>query len=123
MRLLYVEDNRINALLFEEALKLDGSFELRVVEDAAQALAMAPDWQPQVLVLDSHLPDMTGRQLLAELRKHPTLGATPAFMCSADAQPDDVRAALDAGFRGYWAKPIDIARVLADLRALQAGSA
>ncbi len=118
MRLLYVEDNRINALLFEEALKLQQGFELKIAEDGAQALDMATAWQPEVLVLDSHLPDVTGTELLHRLRGLPALAQVPAFMCSADAQPEDVQQALAAGFRGYWAKPISIASILADLRDL-----
>jgi CheY-like chemotaxis protein len=39
------------------------------------------------------------------------LESTPAFMCSADAMPDDVARATAAGFAGYWTKPIDIQQV------------
>ena len=120
MRLLYVEDNRINALLFEEALKLQPGFDLRIAEDGAQALDIAREWQPEVLVLDSHLPDVNGTALLQQLRTLPGLQQAPAFMCSADGQPEDVQQALEAGFRGYWSKPIAIATVLADLRSLGA---
>jgi CheY-like chemotaxis protein len=119
MRVLYVEDNRLNALLFEEALKLQPGLELQVAEDGAQALALAAQWQPQVLVLDSHLPDVRGSELLQRLRSLPGLADVPAFMCSADVRVEDVQAALDIGFRGYWPKPIDLGRVLGDLKALQ----
>jgi signal transduction histidine kinase/CheY-like chemotaxis protein len=118
LRVLYVEDNRINAILFEEAMRLQSGIALLVAEDGAEALALAPGWQPQVLVLDAHLPDMNGYELLAHLRDLPALARTPAYMCSADAQDDDLQRARAAGFAGYWTKPIDIARVLADLRPL-----
>lgn len=118
MRLLYVEDNRVNALLFEEALKLHDGFELRIAEDAAEALSILDAWLPDVLVLDSHLPDMNGAELLGRLRERPALAATPAFMCSADHLPEDVARAVDAGFAGYWPKPISITDVVADLRRL-----
>jgi len=122
MRLLYVEDNRINALLFQEAVKLLGGFDLRVVDDGEQALQCArhwlPEWRADVLVLDSHLPGMTGIELLPQLRALPGYEATPAFMCSADALPEDMQRALDAGFSGYWVKPLHIERLLADLQAL-----
>jgi CheY-like chemotaxis protein len=120
MRLLYVEDNRINALLFEETLKLRGGFDLRVAEDGAQALSLAAEWRPDVLVLDSHLPDLSGTQVLQRLRALPGFDAVPAFMCSADVLPEDVQQAMAAGFKGYWPKPIDIEQVLQDLAALQA---
>ncbi|MGA0609189.1 PAS domain S-box protein [Caldimonas sp. KR1-144] len=119
LRLLYVEDNRINALLFEEALKLHGGVDLRVAEDGSEALELVRDWLPQVLVLDAHLPGMSGHEVLVQLRAQPGLEAAPAFMCSADALPDDMQRARDAGFVGYWTKPIDIARVIRDLDGLR----
>jgi CheY-like chemotaxis protein len=116
LRMLYVEDNRINAILFEGALRMHNSqVELRVAEDGEEALAVASEWQPEVLVLDAHLPGMSGFDVLRELRTLPGLATAPAYMCSADAMPDDVQRAYEAGFIGYWTKPIDIAAVLADI--------
>lgn len=119
LRLLYVEDNRINSLLFEEAIKLYGGVDLRIAEDGPEALDLVREWRPQVLVLDAHLPGMSGYEVLVQLREQPGLREVPAFMCSADALPDDVQRALDAGFAGYWTKPIDIARVIRDLDGLR----
>jgi CheY-like chemotaxis protein/two-component sensor histidine kinase len=120
LRMLYVEDNRINAILFEEAIRLRDGVELRLAEDGAEALLQLRGWQPDVLVLDAHLPGMDGFELLDVLRREPGLAAVPAFMCSADAMPDDMRRAADAGFAGYWAKPINIAKIMSDLDALEA---
>lgn len=119
MRMLYVEDNRINALLFEETLKLRSHIELRVAEDGEEARAIASEWRPDVLVLDAHLPGLTGFEVLQQLRQLPGLAHVPAFMCSADAMPEDVQRALAAGFVGYWTKPIDVNQVMADLDVLQ----
>jgi CheY-like chemotaxis protein len=116
MRLLYVEDDRLNALLFEAALRHRPQWQLRIAEDGAEALATCSgDWQPDILVLDAHLPDTTGIALLAALCALPGLARVPAYMCSADAMPDDVQRALAAGFDGYWTKPVDFEVVLGDL--------
>lgn len=115
VRMLYVEDNRINAMLFEEAMKLTGHIELMVAEDGEQAFAIVRDWRPDVLVLDAHLPGMNGIEVLAQLRSLHGLHDVPAFMCSADAMPEDIQRALEAGFMGYWTKPIEMAKVLADV--------
>jgi len=128
LRMLYVEDNRINAILFEGALRMHNSHvELRVAEDGEEAVAMATEWQPEVLVLDAHLPGMSGFDVLRALRRLPGLATTPAYMCSADAMPDDVQRAYEAGFIGYWTKPIDITAVLADIadiaRRIRGGAA
>ena len=119
LKLLYVEDNRINALLFEEAMRVLGGFDLKVVEDGADALALVREWTPQVLVLDANLPDMSGFEVLKRLRELPSLAGVPAYMCSADAMPEDIQRARDAGFEGYWTKPIEMAIVSADLEALR----
>jgi len=119
LRMLYVEDNRINAILFEEALRLHhGRVDLRIAEDGEEALEIARDWRPEVLVLDAHLPGMTGFEVLGHLRALPGLASAPAYMCSADAMPEDVQRAYEAGFIGYWTKPIDIAAVVADIEQL-----
>ena len=122
LRLLYVEDNRINALLFEEAMRVLGGFELRVVEHGVGALELVREWTPEVLVLDANLPDMSGFEVLRRLRELPALARVPAYMCSADAMPEDIQRARDAGFEGYWTKPIEMAVVSADLEALRQGS-
>ncbi len=116
LRMLYVEDNRINAILFEEAMRLHGDrVELRVAEDGDHALALAGAWQPEVLVLDAHLPGASGFEVLRQLRALPGLDNVPAYMCSADAMPEDVQRAYEAGFVGYWTKPINVGAVLADI--------
>ncbi len=118
LRMLYVEDNRLNAILFEEAMRMHNpQIELRVAEDGDQALLLAQDWQPEVLVLDAHLPGASGFDVLRMLRALPGLDNVPAYMCSADAMPDDVKRAYEAGFIGYWTKPINVSSVLADIEA------
>ncbi len=115
LRLLYVEDNRVNAMLFGAMLTQRGGVELQVAEDAAEALALITHWTPDVLVLDANLPDMSGHELLALLRNQLGSKLTPAFMCSADALDEDIAKAMATGFNGFWPKPIDIRQVLLDL--------
>ncbi len=115
LRVLYVEDNRINAMLFEEALRPYEQIQLDVAEDGQMALSMVRAQAPHVLVLDAHLPGMSGFDVLKALRTLPDMADVPAFMCSADAMPDDIARAKEAGFAGYWTKPIDIVAVTDEL--------
>ena len=62
-------------------------------------------------MLDAHLPDVTGLELLPRMRALPGLKDVPAYMCSADTSPEDIAAARRAGFDDYWIKPIDIQSV------------
>jgi PAS domain S-box-containing protein len=123
MRVLYVEDNRINAMLFEAVLGARADIELRVAETGWEALEIVEGWTPDVLVLDAHLPDIHGIRLLRQMRELESLRTTPAFMCSADAMEEDMRAARAAGFSDYWTKPVDFNKVLGDLRRLSRGAA
>jgi PAS domain S-box-containing protein len=122
LRVLYVEDNRINAMLFEEALRPFPQIALEIAEDGQSAMAMAQEQAPHVLVLDAHLPGMSGFEVLQALRTLPDLSDVPAFMCSADAMPEDLARAKAAGFAGYWTKPIDIMAVTTELCRLAASS-
>ena len=113
--MLYAEDDRVAALLFAEALRDRSDYELQVAETGAEALELAGQWRPDVLVLDANLPDTTGLALLEALRRQAGLECTPAFVCSAEALEDEQRRHLQAGFRGYWLKPVDAERLKADL--------
>ena len=118
--MLYAEDDRVAALLFAEALRGRTEFELLVAETGAEALELAGQWRPDVLVLDANLPDTTGLALLEALRRQAGLERTPAFVCSADAQEEEQRRHLQAGFLGYWLKPVEAERLKADLDAAAA---
>ncbi|MBQ0931427.1 PAS domain-containing hybrid sensor histidine kinase/response regulator [Ideonella alba] len=110
-RVLYAEDNPVNALLMEQVLApLDG-VELRLAASGEEALACAAQWPPDLLLLDMHLGDMDGRTLLGRLRDLPGLAGVPAVAVSADAMPDDVALARASGFQDYWTKPIDVHRL------------
>ncbi|MEO7337958.1 MAG: hybrid sensor histidine kinase/response regulator [Caldimonas sp.] len=122
LRLLYVEDNRINAMLFEAVLGTRPDIELRIAETGWEALGVVESWIPDVLVLDANLPDIHGIRLLRQMRESEALKSVPAFMCSADAMEEDVQAARDAGFTDYWTKPIDFGKVILDLRRISQGA-
>jgi CheY-like chemotaxis protein len=118
LRVLYVEDDRVSALLFGQALLAEPRIELRIAEDGTEALLLAATWPPEVLVLDAHLPDTDGHALLQALRALPGLAQVPAFMCSADGEPEDLQRARRSGFIGYWVKPLAPDQARTDLLAI-----
>ncbi|WP_298015388.1 ATP-binding protein [uncultured Aquabacterium sp.] len=119
---LYVEDNRVNAILMASVFEDRPDFHLTVAETGADALEAARTLRPDVLLLDMHLPDTDGLALLAALRRLPHLAQVPAAVVSADAMPADIERALAAGFAAYWTKPLDIGRLMAELSELVAGA-
>jgi two-component system OmpR family response regulator len=114
VRVLYIDDDRVQALLFGEVCRVVGLTDLEVACDGAEALhglrgAWAP-WLPDLLVIDLHLPDTDGLQLLPALRaalaEACVHAAVPAVLCTAD-EPDLVAAqARAAGFDDCWTKPV-----------------
>jgi signal transduction histidine kinase/CheY-like chemotaxis protein len=114
-RLLYVEDNEVNALLMQAIVALRPGLQLQVAPDVAGALAAARETPPDLVLLDLHLPDGDGYTLLRALRLLPGMQQVPAVVVSASAHAEERQRALAAGFVGYWTKPLDLAQTLADL--------
>ena len=119
MRLLYVDDDRINVLLFEEVCRMAGGVEVASAGSGAEALLVAREVRPELLVIDLHLPDTTGFELLRSLRAEPGLAEAPAFLCSADEPGPLQTGAREAGFAGCWSKPVDVQALLAELARLR----
>ena len=115
---LYVEDNPVNVLVMESLLASQPRWRLRVAGDLASAEVAALEYPPQLLLLDMHLPDGHGIELLGRLRAHATLRGVPAIAVSADAMAEGIRAATAAGFQAYWTKPLDMQHVLAEIDRL-----
>jgi CheY-like chemotaxis protein len=118
MRVLYVDDDRINTLLFEETCRFAGGLEVLSAGCGAEALESLRNFAPDVLVIDLHLPDTTGYRLLADLRSALGRADAPAFLCTADEPSMVAEGARAAGFNGCWSKPVDLGAVLADLGRL-----
>jgi CheY-like chemotaxis protein len=115
-----VEDNLINALLMQAVFEASPEFQLAVVDSGERACQAVRHACPDVLLLDMHLPDMGGIELLTKLRAECGVAHVPAIAVSADAMPDDLREAREAGFADYWTKPLDVTRIAPTLRALLA---
>lgn len=103
---LIVDDNGKNLKLARDVLRSAG---LRTLEAAtgAEAIALAVEQRPDVVLLDLGLPDMDGMDVLRELRSRERTALLPIVAVSAaDLDPDWVGA---VGFTGYIEKPITVA--------------
>ena len=116
-RLLYIEDNPVNALLVQELLATQRGVELRLAETGLDGVQQARAWQPALVLIDMQLPDIDGHQVLQALRADPATARLPCIALSANAMPADLQAAREAGFDDYWTKPIHFDRFLGDLSA------
>ncbi|MCZ8109378.1 MAG: response regulator [Betaproteobacteria bacterium] len=123
MRVLYVDDDRINALLFEETVRFAPGVEIEVAATGAEAVDLARRWPPDLLVVDLHLPDTDGLQLLPHLRRAAGRADLPAYLCTADDAPERAREARAAGYVALWPKPVDLGTVIDELKRRSDGAA
>lgn len=115
MRVLYVDDDRVNSILFAEICRLASGVTVEVAGSGEEALDLLESTAVDLLVLDLHLPDGDGLALLPRLRQRAGR-ELPAYLCSADDPRQLEAPARDAGFEACWAKPLDVPLVLATLR-------
>jgi len=111
-RVLYVEDNEVNALLMRAMLARLPGVQFEHTVSPLQAIEMARAARPDLLLLDIQLPEIDGFELLRRLRTDPAMGHVPAIAVSAGAMPADIERALQAGFAAYLTKPLDLSELL-----------
>ncbi|WP_280153318.1 PAS domain S-box protein [Piscinibacter sp. XHJ-5] len=109
---LYAEDNPMNVELVREVMRLRPDCRLLVARNGREAVALAQRARPDLLLLDMHLGDMTGIEVMHEVTRDPALAQLPCVALSADAMPEPIEAAKRAGFKGYLTKPLDVAAFL-----------
>jgi PAS domain S-box-containing protein len=114
-RILYVEDNEANRRLMERVAARNDSVELVTAQRAVEGLALARASRPDAVLLDLHLPDRSGEDVLRELRADPNTAGIPVIVVSADATPSRIDQLLAAGAAGYLAKPVDMVELFAVL--------
>jgi len=109
-RILVVDDNRDAADTLAELLRMLGN-EAAVALTGAVALTRAPEFKPDVVLLDIGLPDMDGYQVARQLRKIPGMRQPWLIALTGWGQHEDKRRAAEAGFDDHWTKPVDPARL------------
>jgi PAS domain S-box-containing protein len=106
--IVYIEDNLSNLNLVEQLLGRLPEVRLIPAMLGELGLDLARQNQPDLILLDLHLPDMHGREVLERLQGDPTTAAIPVVIVSADATPGQVERLRTAGAAGYVTKPIDV---------------
>lgn len=105
---LYIEDNTSNTALVESALSLRPHIRFISAVQGQLGLELAREHRPDLVLLDLHLPDMSGEAVLAGLKGDERTASTPVIVVSADATKNRIRDLLAAGARDYITKPLVI---------------
>ena len=108
----YIEDNETNAIVMEGILAQRPQVKLRISSNGLDALAAIRAAPPSLILLDMHLPDIDGLQLLRMLKDDVATAAVPVVVVSADAVSTRIKAALDAGAEHYLTKPVNVGELL-----------
>ncbi len=112
-RILVVDDESGIRKFLRVSLTAHG-YEVKEASTGAEALALAPDYRPELVILDLGLPDMTGLDVIGQLREW---SSAPILVLSVLEGEKQKVAALDAGADDYLTKPFGLPELLARVRA------
>ena len=116
-QLLYIEDNPVNLLIVQELLAHRADLRLHSASNGIDGVRLARDTLPDLILVDMQLPDIDGHEVLRRLRADAATADIACISLSANAMPDDIERALQAGFADYWTKPLDLQRFVHSLQA------
>ncbi len=119
--ILVVEDNSDSAKLFVDVLPFYG-FRVRHAADGDEALRLAPQLLPDVVLMDIHLPGRNGAAVMQAMKESPGLATTKFIAISASVMPQDRQFFRVAGFDDFHGKPIDMTSLVEQIRGLLARS-
>jgi two-component system, OmpR family, alkaline phosphatase synthesis response regulator PhoP len=116
-RVLIADDNPQNAELLEAHLD-GGGFETRIAAHGEETLAIAKDWNPDVILLDVMMPKLSGFEVCKRLRADSTTKAAGILMVTALDQTADIERAVEVGTDDFLTKPINKTELILRVKAL-----
>ena len=114
-RILVVEDNDKNMKLFRDVLVATGYLTLEATT-GGEAVELAIEHAPDLVLMDIQLPDFDGVQALGRLRANERTAAIPVLALTAQAMDGDRERFLAAGFNGYLSKPVNVRELIGTVR-------
>ena len=114
-RILVAEDNELNMKLFRDVLVATGYRTLEATT-GGEAVELATEHAPDLVLMDIQLPDFDGVQALGRLRANKRTAAIPVLALTAQAMDGDRERFLAAGFNGYLSKPVNVRELIGTVR-------
>jgi len=116
-RILIVEDNDLNLKLFRDVLSAN-DFDVVETKDGNMAIQLTRETQPDLILMDIQLPEVSGLDLIREMKADDGLSHIPIIAVTAFAMKNDEERILRAGCEAYLSKPISIDQMTATIREL-----
>ena len=116
-RILVVEDNELNLKLFCDLLRAHGH-ETRAVSDGRLVLDETRAFRPDLVIMDIHLPHISGLELIVALKGDAELAAVPVMAVTAYAGKGDEERIRSAGAEAYVSKPISVVKFVESVNGL-----
>ena len=120
-RILVVEDNELNMKLFRDVLVATG-FRALEATTGGEAVDLAVEEVPDLVLMDIQLPDADGIDVLHRLRTDDRTAAIPVLAVTAQAMQGDRERFLAAGFDGYVSKPLHVGELIDTVQQHCSGS-
>jgi two-component system cell cycle response regulator DivK len=114
-QVLVVEDNEKNMKLFRDVLMAKGYRTLEATT-GREALELAVEHAPDLVLMDMQLPDVDGVEALSRLRADERTAAIPVLALTAQAMHGDRERFLAAGFDDYLSKPVNVVELVGTVR-------
>ena len=114
-RVLVVEDNEVSMKLFRDVLLATG-YRTQEAMTGGQAVELAAEHVPDLVLMDIQLPDIDGVEALNRLRANERTASIPVLAVTAQAMQGDHERFLAAGFDDYISKPVNIVELVDTVR-------
>ena len=112
---LIVEDNELNMKLFHDLLDAHG-YSILQTKDGMEALDIAREHHPDLILMDIQLPEVSGLEVTKWLKDDPELKAIPVIAVTAFAMKGDEERIREGGCEAYLSKPISVAKFIETVR-------
>ena len=110
--ILHIDDQPANLSLVERVFETRDDFLLLAATDGQDGIAQARAHQPDLILLDLHLPDLSGDEVVRRLHTERSTSGIPVVILSADATPGQIERLRGLGVRDYLTKPFKIDALL-----------
>jgi two-component system, cell cycle response regulator DivK len=112
---LIVEDNELNMKLFHDLLESHG-YDIMGTRNGIEAFELARAHRPDLILMDIHLPDVSGLEVTKWIKEDPELHRIPVVAVTAFAMNGDEERMRQGGCEAYLSKPISIAKFIETVR-------